>query len=598
MIEPRLVTLGDLFSDRGQYQVPIYQRPYVWEKEEQWIPLWEDLKETAQGHLEGKPAAHFLGAIVIELISADPGRVKEYSVIDGQQRLTTLQLLLAALGAVAGESRPEQAEEVGKLLLNEGKHATGDLRFKILPGEHDRPTFKQVLAGDGTSPASTEGIHGAYDYFMGEIRKWVQTEKAAEQQALMLDALQEACEGLLQVVSIQLDGSSDAQVIFETLNSRGADLTSLDLAKNAIFRLAEKESTEQGEVPELHATHWQPSLGDADYWLETIRQGRYNNERADLFLMHWLTMKIGKPARVQHLFADFRKEILQQEPTPTARELVIELSEDAKTFRSFDDFDEGSDEGRFFRRLRMMDTTTLLPVALLLFRSGELEADRRRRALRALESWLVRRMLLGATSAHYNRLLAALLETLNEQPSLEAADALVIESLRGYSNSTDTWPTDEQVLNQIRTRALYGWISHKRIRLLLEACELQLAASSKSEQLPFPEKLSIEHAMPQNWRKNWPLSAETEDEAAIAERNERINRLGNLTLVTSGLNSSLSDSAWAVKREALTKHSQLLVNQLLCANETWDDTSIDARSEELAKMVVRTWPGPEAHGWD
>jgi Protein of unknown function DUF262/Protein of unknown function (DUF1524) len=598
VIEPRLVTLGDLFSDRGQYQVPIYQRPYVWEKEEQWMPLWEDLRDTAEGHLDGKAAPHFLGAIVIELISAQPGHVKEYSVIDGQQRLTTLQLLLAALGAVVEGSSPQQADEVRKLLVNEGKHATGDLRFKVLPGEHDRPTFSQILSEDGTVPDGTEGMPGAYGYFSGEIRRWVQGEQSAEHRALMLDALQEACEGLLQVVSIQLDGSSDAQVIFETLNSRGADLTSLDLAKNAIFRLAEKESTEEGEVSELHATHWQPSLGDADYWLETIRQGRYNNERADLFLMHWLTMKIGKPARVQHLFADFRKEILQQEPAPTARELVVELSEDAKTFRSFDDFDEGSDEGRFFRRLRMMDTTTLLPVALLLFRSGELGADRRRRALRALESWLVRRMLLGATSAHYNRLLASLLETLNGQSSLETADTLVIQSLRGYSNPTDTWPTDGEVLGQIRTRRLYGWISHKRIRLLLEACELQLAASSKSEQLPFPEKLSIEHAMPQNWSKNWPLPAEKEDEEAIAERNERIDRLGNLTLVTSGLNSSLSDSAWPIKREALAKHSQLLVNQLLCANETWDDASIDARSKELAGMVMRTWPGPEAVVWD
>lgn len=597
MIEPRLVTLGDLFSDRGQYQVPIYQRPYVWGREEQWMPLWEDLRDTAKGYMEGKVAPHFLGAIVIELVSAQPGHVKEYLVIDGQQRLTTLQLLLAALGAVAGESKPEQLEEVRKLLLNEGKHATGDLRFKILPGEHDRPTFKQVLAEDGTVDG-TEGIPGAYDYFMGEIRRWVQAEGSAEQRALMLDALQEACEGLLQVVSIQLDGSSDAQVIFETLNSRGADLTSLDLAKNAIFRLAEREAKEEGEVSELHATNWQPSLGDADYWLETVRQGRYTNERADLFLMHWLTMKVGKTARVQHLFADFRKEILQQEPAPTARELIVELSEDAKTFRSFDEFEEGSDEGRFFRRLRMMDTTTLLPVVLLLFRSNELETDRLRRALRALESWLVRRMLLGATSAHYNRLLASLLETLNAQPTLKAADTLVIESLRGFSNPTDIWPTDEQVLNQLRTRALYGWISHKRIRLLLEACELQLAASSKSEQLPFPEKLSIEHAMPQNWSKNWPFPAETKDEAAIAERNERINRLGNLTLVTSGLNSSLSDSAWPVKRGALAKHSQLLVNQQLCANETWDDASIDARSGQLAGMVVRTWPGPEATVWD
>lgn len=560
------------------------------------MPLWEDLRDAAKGHLKGEAAPHFLGAIVIELVSADPGRVKEYSVIDGQQRLTTLQLLLAALGAVAAENRPEQVAEVRKLLLNEGKHATGDLRFKILPGEHDRLAFKGVLEGNGTAPTGKEGIPGAYEYFKEAIGEWVEAAESEERRTLMLDALQESCEGLLQVVSIRLDGSADAQVIFETLNSRGADLTSLDLAKNAIFRLAEKEMT-KAEVAELRATYWQPALGDADYWLETVRQGRYTNERADLFLMHWLTMKLGKPARVQHLFADFRKGILKEDPPPTPRGLVIELSDDAKTFRSFDEFDDSSDEGRFFRRLRMLDTTTLLPVALLLFRDPDLPPNRRRRALRALESWLIRRMLLGATSAHYNRLLASLLETLNMQSSLATADAVVIASLRDYSNPTDAWPTDEQVLDQLRTHPLYGWISHKRIRLLLEACELQFAGSSKSEQLPFPEKLSIEHAMPRNWPKNWPLLPGSDDEA-IAARNVRINRLGNLTLVTSGLNSSLSDSPWSVKRVGLAEHSQLLVNQRLCAKETWDDAAINARGEELAALIVTTWPGPGSPVWD
>jgi len=599
VIEPRLVTLGDLFSDRGQYQVPIYQRPYVWDKEEQWTPLWEDLRNTAQAHLKGQEAPHFLGAIVIELVSAQPGHVKEYAVIDGQQRLMTLQLLLAALRSVVEEISPGHSQEVQKLLLNDGKHATGDLRLKVLPGEHDRPAFKQVLESpDGDVPLNAKGIPGAYGYFMGEIRRWVQPVNSIEHREAMLDALQEATEGLLQVVSIQLDGSSDAQVIFETLNSRGADLTSLDLAKNALFRLAEKEATAEGEVSDLHASHWQPSLGDADYWLETVRQGRYTSERADLFLMHWLTMKVGKPARVQHLFADFRKEILGRDPAPTAHELIVELSKDAKTFRSFDSFDEGSVEGRFFRRLRLMDTTTLLPVALLLFRSEELDVDRRRRALRALESWLVRRMLLGATTAHYNRLLASLLETLNDQPNLEAADDVVIQALRGYSNPTDTWPTDERVVTQIRTHGLYNWINHKRIRILLEASELQLADSGKSEQLPLPEKLSVEHAMPQNWQKNWPLPPEMDNEAGITERNERINRLGNLTLVTSALNSSLSDSEWSVKRAALAKHSQLLVNQLLCAQETWNDAAIDARSAELAEIIVRSWPGSSSPEWD
>lgn len=599
MIEPRLVTLGELFSDRGQYQVPIYQRPYVWEKEEQWAPLWEDLRETSEVHLSGDGSPHFLGAIVIELVSAQPGRIKEYAVIDGQQRLTTLQLLLAALRTVAAEINSAYAEEVQGLLINTGKHATGDLKMKVLPGEHDRLVFRQVLEDPAEAPLEeSKGIPAAYVYFRDEIKKWLERADSTTGPEAMLSALQEATEGLLQVVSIQLDESSDAQVIFETLNSRGADLTSLDLAKNALFRLAERQAPEGDEVRLLHASHWQPTLGDADYWLETVRQGRYTNERADLFLMHWLTMKMGKPPRVQHLFADFRKGILQSDPGPTAKDLIIELTDDARTLRSFDDFAEKTVEGRFFHCLRLLDTSTLLPVALLLFRNDELDTRRRQRSLRALESWLVRRMLLGATTAHYNRLLASLLESLNAEPSLAAADDLIIAVLRGYSNPTDSWPADEQVVNQVETHPLYGWISHKRIRLLLEGCELQLAASNKSEQLPFPEKLTIEHAMPRNWRKSWPLPPEMDNDVGIAERDERVNRLGNLTLVTSALNSSLSDSEWSVKRGALAKHSQLLINQALCAEEVWDDASIDARSSTLADLIVRNWPGPESDDWD
>jgi hypothetical protein len=598
VIEPRLVTLGDLFSDRAQYQIPIYQRPYVWDEDEQWAPLWEDLRETAESHLAGEEAAHFLGAIVIELVDAQPGRVKEYAVIDGQQRLTTLQVLFAALRVVIESTSAEDSVEVRKLLFNDGKHALGDLKLKVLPGEHDRPTFKRALEGPADAlPDGAGGIAGAYRYFIGEIEKWI-APVAPDQQAARLDALQEAAEGLLQVVSIQLDGTSDAQIIFETLNSRGADLTSLDLVKNSLFRLAEKQSSADGEVAELHATAWQPSLGDADYWLETVRQGRYTSERADLFLMHWLTMKVGKPARVQHLFADFRKEFLEPSDSPAARSLILELSRDAETFRSFDDFPEGTVEGRFFHCLRQLDTTTLLPVALLLFRSQELGTERRRRALRALESWLIRRMLLGATTAHYNRLLASLLEALKDQLNFEAADDLIVETLSGYSNPTDTWPTDEQIRSRLETRGLYGSINHRRIRLLLEACEWQLANSSKSEQLLLPEKLSVEHAMPQNWQKNWPLAAAASDEEGVEERNDRINRIGNLTLVTSGLNSSLSDSEWSVKRAALAEHSQLLVNQRLCAHEGWDDTAIEIRSTELAELILRTWPGPSAAEWE
>jgi hypothetical protein len=598
MIEPRLVTLGDLFSDRTHYQVPIYQRSYVWDREEQWTPLWEDLEETTKPRLNNEPGtAHFLGAIVIELTSAEPGRVKTYSVIDGQQRLTTLQLLLAALRSVATELDPEREDGIRRLLINEGRHAEGLLKFKVAPGEYDRGKFTDIVNSVPEDMSmEKDGIPGAYHYFRGEIDGWLREGDASDGAALeRLDALQDTMEGLLQVVAIQLDGSSDAQVIFETLNSRGADLTSLDLAKNSLFRRAERDGA---KVSELHSTYWEPALGDADYWLETVRQGRYTSERADLFLMHWLTMKTGKPARVQHLFADFRKRYLPPEQLPSpAKDLVMEISRDATIFRSFDDLPPNSVEGRFFHRLGLMDTTTLLPVALLLFRGTELIDSRRQRALQALESWLVRRMLLGATTQHYNRLLASLLKTLHEQPSLANADDVIIESLRAYSNPTDTWPNDSEVLKRLETQPLYNSISRTRIRLLLEACEQRLADTNKTEQLPLPDRLSIEHALPQQWHDHWPLPSEHDSEDDIIERDARVDRLGNLTLVTSALNSSLSNSEWSVKRAELAKRSQLLVNQRLCAHQIWNDALIDERSAELACLVVESWPGPNADRW-
>jgi hypothetical protein len=599
MITPRLMTLQDLFGDRIFYEVPIYQRSYVWNRDDQWQPLWEDIHSLTTARLDGLPAlGHFLGAIVIELVSAEPGRVKEYSVIDGQQRLTTLQIVIAALRSVMQEHEPDRAGEVDRLLKNEGRHADGKLSFKVWPSDTDQPSFMATVRPQHGEPAVSEaGMAGAYHYFRGQIATWLADADTPEARGQRVDALQDVLEGLLQVVAILLDGSSDAQVIFETLNSRGADLTSLDLVKNSLLRAAAHDGV---NVSQLHAEHWQPALGDADYWLATIRQGRYTSPRADLFLMHWLTMRLGTVARVQRLFADFRRLVMRAENAPSAEELIKELSADARVYHGFDDLDPLSVEGRFFRRLDLMDTTTLIPVALLLFRSNELSTPRRDRALQALESWLVRRMILGATTAHYNRLLAALLTKLHELESLETADDAIIATLRGFANPTDAWPTDDQIRRRLLDQSLYGSINQRRIRVLLEACELRIADDNRTEQLAMPEGLTIEHALPQGWRANWPVApAEgVHLETAQQERDAHVHLVGNLTMVTGSLNSALSNAAWDVKRRELARRSQLLVNQRLCAEESWDEAKIDNRGGVLAGYILETWAGPTDASWD
>ncbi len=598
MILPRLLTLNDLFFDQIHYEVPLYQRPYVWGREDQWEPLWQDICDTTRRSVVAKQAvtAHFLGSIVIELVSAEPGRVKVYTVIDGQQRLATLQVLLAAFRSVLANRAPDNMGDVTRLLSNEGRNATGLLRLKVLPGEHDRSAFEVTLddTNGGLVPAATTGIFGAYHFFREKIGSFIDDESEPGDVAVRIETLQDVLEGLVQVVAIQLDGSSDAQVIFETLNSRGADLTSLDLAKNALLQQARRDGF---DVSDLHAKYWQPTLGDADYWLELVRQGRYVRERADLFLMHWMTMRTAKQPRVARLFADFRRDVLRGDPEVSVRTLIVDLTSDAKTYRSFDTLDRQTAEGRFFERLETMDTTTLIPVALMLFRASELSPTSRTRALGALESWLVRRMILGATTQHYNRLLAAVLARLREQESLANADGVIIEVLRGFASPTDRWPPDSDLVARLLEQPLYGYINQRRIAMLLAACEHQMATTNRSEQIAVPGGLTIEHAMPQSWAKYWPLPLNADEDVARANRDAHIHRLGNLTVVTHALNSSLSDAAWPQKRAELAKRSQLLVNQRLCAMESWDESRIASRGAELVTYIAKTWPGPDDTIW-
>jgi hypothetical protein len=135
--------------------------------------------------------------------------------------------------------------------------------------------------------------------------------------------------------------------------------------------------------------------------------------------------------------------------------------------------------------------------------------------------------------------------------------------------------------------------------MLLEACELDIRDSAKTEVVGLPAGLSIEHALPQSWQEHWPVA----DEEAAAERDAHVNRLGNLTLVTQSLNSSLSNLPWlstnglASKRKELARSSVLLINHGLCEHDEWNETLIDQRGAELTERILRTWPSPDSDVW-
>lgn len=244
----------------------------------------------------------------------------------------------------------------------------------------------------------------------------------------------------------------------------------------------------------------------------------------------------------------------------------------------------------------MLDTATPLPLVLFLFREPAVRVERRRRALRMLESWLVRRMILGLTTKNYNQQIPVVIGRVAEAP--ERADEVLLDELRTGVGQISKWPTDEEVREFLLTRSVYGYHGQKRIVMLLRAVEESLH-SSKVEAVLVPRDLSIEHVMPQKWADNWPLPAElAPDEHAEAEaaRNAKLHLIGNLTLVTQAHNSALSNAAWHAKQKELNLHSKLLLNGRLIDEwpDVFDEAAIDARSAFLADRIVSVWPGPDS----
>ena len=612
-MRPDTHTVQQLFERDVRYIVPLYQRPYVWNEQHQWAPLWDDVSALLTHQEDGDATGawtHFLGATVLDQEGIVPGQIPRFTVIDGQQRLTTLQLLLAAAAkALADVGAVDDAALLRDLTTNNPRKATGAELLKVWPTNANRDSFTAVMAPDGPPPDHVNDPDNLIDeafaylaaraaeYLAGTDEDEVESEPAQVADRAVLERAERLritlCD-LLKVVSITLDRDDNAQVIFETLNARGTPLLALDLVKNVVFQAASRQDK---DTDTLYEQVWRPQLDD-DYWRVERRQGRLNRPAGELFLMHWLTMRLESVIPATELFATFRQKVLT--PNVDAEALIRELCADAEVMRSFDTPEPKTPEAEFFGRLEALDAGTVLPVVLLLMRSDEVSVERRRRALRILESWLARRALMRLTAKNYNRLVPRLVAKM--KADLEHADEALLEALAGGEGEISRWPGDEEFIDSLRTRDAYGMVSRPRIVMALAAVEAGLY-SNKTEVPELTGSLSIEHLIPQEWEEHWPLADDGTPlegevlEQATAERAARMNRLGNLTVVTQPLNSALSNSPWEAKRLELNKHGVLLLNARLTDRQTWDEQAVDDRGEWLAARLAEIWPGPDGPAW-
>ncbi|CDZ41637.1 RloF [Neorhizobium galegae bv. officinalis] len=609
-MKPYTRSIIELFDGKKRFLIPLYQRQYAWKAQPQLELLWEDIERAADRLMVDRASLtpHFMGAMVIAQVKTFGKQVQAFEIIDGQQRLTTFQLLLSALRDVAKTHGSRYEAELQKYLLNDGVMENPDVeRFKLWPSLTDRRSFIGIvdpsadLDAFGPSPSDEDGFVrrsvAAQEYFKEKIEAHVTDGEDFDEHKLEL--LFEALKEGLAIVSIELEGGDDPQTIFETLNSRGVDLAPGDLMRNFIFQRAKGlgQADHSLVVDKLYEKHWLPL--DRSFWNQTASRGRQSRQRLDWMLTDHLSMQIGDLVSVENLFESYRRWILNERPFATVTAELESISATAAVEKRLFDQSPGDPIGDFGRFADAFDVSTAMPLVIYMATEPTI-GDDLNPALQVLESFILRRDICGLPTKAYNRFFIGIIDRLRSTDGDKVV--ALAEYLSSRLSDNDRWPTDTEWQRSWLGRGQYKGPRQARLRYIFEAIELA-KRSALNEDITIKSSLTIEHIMPQRWQDNWPIPGfEHLDDAAKgldidfvnrrAERDAIIDRLGNLTLLTQSLNSSVSNGPYSVKMPAVRSHSSLALNRELHSYDDWNEKTVAIRGSALFNTALKIWDSP------
>ena len=585
-----------LFSQPIRYEIPDFQRRYVWGEDHQWEPLWKDVEQLAQSIMEEDRAdSHFMGAVVLQHRPSGTGTIQRRIVVDGQQRLTTLQLLIDAVQEILekrGLSDP--AMRLAALVANQKAFWDGDAdnRFKVWPTVVDRAAFRHAMSNDlSATDYAASRIVQAHEYFRGQAEQWLDRFSDGAGKRDAADALDSAIQVKLELVVIDLGETDDPHVIFETLNARGTPLLQSDMIKNKVLHDANRLTEDEDTVP---AGLWPFDQDEKDkWWQEDIGQGRERRPRVDVYLNHWLTLRNRSEMKAHDEFRAFAEYVKTRMTTAgdTIHNIVKDMTETSRIYRDVEQV-RLRDIAKFLERRNVMNVGAVTPFLLWLLSSNVPPATLAN-CLKALESFLVRRVVCGYGAKSYGELFANLIKELDRNPTAEA-DTILPSFLADQTAQGTLWPDDEELLQRFVTAPLYKWLTRGRLRMVLTGIEEQLRIDHQAETKEVSSNLQIEHIMPQAWQVNWPLSGQ-QDADAEARRERAIQTIGNLTLLNGPLNLGASNYAWNTKREKLADHSVLFLNRYLVDEgpRIWNEDGIQERARWLHEIATKIWPRPD-----
>ena len=558
----------ELIKKSPQFSIPIYQRTYSW-TEKECRQLWDDILRT--GERDDIPS-HFIGAIVYITKSAHETLLSPSSllVIDGQQRLTTLTLLLAALAnhlslLPEAEREPMEGFSPNKLwayyLIN--REEEGEKHYKLILTQTDKESLIALLSGKELPRDRSLRIDENYTLF----KEWIAAEK---------ERLAVLCRGIakLMVVEVALDRSHDnPQLIFESMNSTGKELSQADLIRNFILM-----GLEQRLQTELYEKYWRPM--EVDFGQEAY------SAHFDAFMRHYLTVKSGEIPKQGEVYEAFKFYARSGDIVPQGMD---RLAEDLRLYARFFcamalDAEKDPDLQRAFFDLRTLKVDVAYPFLLVIYaryHEGLLPKKDFLELIRLVESYVFRRAICEIPTNSLNKTFAtfaASAKELDPDRLLEGLKAhfLLLPSYRRF-------PSDDEFRRDLRTRDLYHFRSRSYWLRRMENHERKEHVST--------EEYTVEHIMPQN--ENLSAAWQTDlgpEWKRIWE--DWLHTLGNLTL--TGYNSEYSDRPFREKRDMNGgfKESPLKLNKGLGALEKWDENAIKQRAENLSAMALAIWKAP------
>lgn len=548
-MEARPCQILEFFNGTKQMLVPLFQRPYEWGPKD-WETLWGDLLEQYE-QSDDATASHFTGAIVTAPARSVPVGVSKYLVIDGQQRLTTIAILVCAIRSRLDPDTKEY-RKLTRLLVNEDDEGLD--HYKLLPTQPDREAFSMLVAG---SPVQGSRFAQAVEFFS---KKLAGTDSDGE--PLQLDRLSNAIQNRLTVVAIHLGDTDDPYLIFESLNAKGAPLTQADLIRNYLLL-------------RLHSNKQQDAYEQAWLPMQTLLPAENLTEFMRQFLM-----TAGEEVAKSSIYAVLKKQLLAV-PDEGIADALQNMQHCSTLYASVAGLTTHQEPAVTdgLARLRRWEIATANPFLLKLLDAhshGRVSTKDVATCLAVIESYAVRRTVCAVPTNQLKRIFLSLTK---EMPSRNVA--VWLKGTLAQGSSGRRWPKDDEFREALfRYRAYAPPVD--RCMFLLECLE----ASYKHKETVDFGNATIEHVMPRSLTPEW--EAMLGSDAAVTH-DRWLDCIGNLTL--TGYNSELSNFRFEKKKQML-KESHYEMNKWIASHNRWTENEIRERVDALATKAIMIWPRP------